>query len=60
MTVREAAAHLGLAPATVRHQCLVGAIRAKRHGPDWWITWRAVADYRRDHLGKVGRKAEAK
>ena len=55
MTVAEAAASLGIAPATLRQQIANGRIRATKHGRDWWIPRREVERYRRENLGRPGR-----
>ena len=55
MTVTEAAAALGLWPATIRAQIKNGAIKATRIGPIWTITPREVERYRITSLGKPGR-----
>jgi excisionase family DNA binding protein len=49
MTLKEAAALLGLAPATLRQQIRDGALRAKKIGPIWTVTPGEVERYRRDH-----------
>ena len=55
MTTKEAAALLGLSPATVRRQVENGAITARKVGRDWTITPREVERYRAESLGKPGR-----
>ena len=55
MTTKEAAALLGLSPATVRRQVENGAITARKVGRDWTITPREVKRYRITSLGKPGR-----
>ena len=55
MTTKEAAALLGLSPATVRRQVENGAIAARKVGRDWTITPREVERYRITSLGKPGR-----
>ena len=52
MTTAEAAALLGIAPATVRRQIEHGAMRATKRGRDWHIQPAAVEAYRRDSLGR--------
>jgi excisionase family DNA binding protein len=58
MTVTEAAERLGLKPRTLQEQIARGRIKAVRHGPIWWITEAEVERYRRESLGKPGRKAD--
>jgi excisionase family DNA binding protein len=58
VTVTEAAAKLGLKPRTLQEQIARGRIKATRHGPIWWITEAEVERYRRESLGKPGRKAD--
>ena len=52
VTTTEAAALLGLSPATVRRQIENGAIKARKVGRDWHVTPGEVERYRRDSLGK--------
>ena len=42
MTIPEAAASLGLAPATLRRQVKLGALRATKVGRDWHVTPKEV------------------
>jgi excisionase family DNA binding protein len=58
VTVTEAAERLGLRPRTLQEQIARGRIKAARHGPIWWITEAEVERYRRESLGKPGRKAD--
>ena len=55
LTVTEAAASLGLSPATIRAQIANGAIKASKVGPIWVITEREVERYRGTSKGKPGR-----
>lgn len=55
MTVTEAAEKLGVKPVTVRAAIERGRMSAVKHGPNWWITDRAVEQYREKHLGKPGK-----
>ena len=57
MTTAEAAARLGLAPATVRRQIEQGRIGARKVGRDWQVTPREVERYRAESLGRPGRRA---
>lgn len=58
MTVTEAAQRLSLSPRTLQEQIKRGRIKAVRHGPIWWITDGEVERYRRESLGKPGRRAK--
>lgn len=51
MTLTEAAALLGLSPATLRSQVRHGALRAVKRGRDWHVTPREVERYRQQSLG---------
>ena len=55
LSLAEAAADLGIAPATLRHQAQVGHIRARNIGKTWITTRQEVDRYRAEHLGRVGR-----
>jgi excisionase family DNA binding protein len=61
MTTTEAAERLGITSATIRQRIAAGrgsrAGRAERRGRDWWITPREVERYRRESLGRPGRRA---
>lgn len=52
----EAAAIIGVTPATLRQQIANGSLRAVKHGRDWWVTKAEVDRYLRDSRGKPGRK----
>ena len=52
MTLTEAAARLGLSPATLRGQVRNGALKAKKVGRDWTVTPAEVERYRLVSLGK--------
>ena len=54
MTIIEAAAQLGLSPTTLRLQAQANVLRATKRGRDYWVTQKAVDDYRRLHLGRHG------
>ena len=49
MTLAEAAALLGVDPGTLRVQIHNGKLRAKKHGPIWWVTKAEVERYRREN-----------
>ena len=49
MTLPEAAALLGLAPSTLRHQIKNGKLAARKVSRDWYITAAEIERYRRDH-----------
>lgn len=55
MTLKEAAALLGVLPATLRQQVHHGKLRAKKVGPVWTVTPGEVERYRRESLGRPGR-----
>lgn len=46
MTLRDAAAILGVTPATLRQQIANGKLRATKQGRDWHVTPREVERYR--------------
>jgi excisionase family DNA binding protein len=48
MTLTEAAATLGVTPATLRQQIARGKLRAVKRGRDWWVSRREVERYRRE------------
>lgn len=50
MTIPEAAATLGLRPATLRQQIANGKLRAQKVGRDWSVTPAEVERYRKEHL----------
>lgn len=49
MTVKEAAAQLGLSPTTLRLQIAKGKLRAIKRGRDWWLTPKEVERYAQEH-----------
>ncbi len=46
LTLVEAAAELGLADSTLRHQVRNGRLKAEKRGGSWWITRRELERYR--------------
>lgn len=56
MTLAEAAAALGVTAASLRHQIANGSLKATKRGRDWWVTRAEVERYRRDNLGRPGRR----
>ena len=52
LTLTEAAALLGVAASTLRHQIRNGKMRARLVGKTWVVTEREVERYRIDSLGK--------
>jgi len=58
MTLVEAAAVLGVAPATLRSQIRFGRLRARKLGRDWHVTKGEIERYRAASLGRPGRHAE--
>jgi excisionase family DNA binding protein len=55
VTVTDAAVSLGLSRRTVVNQVRAGRIRARKHGPIYWISPGEVERYRRESLGRKGR-----
>ena len=60
MTLSEAAEVLGLHPGTLRLQIANGKLRARKVGPVWVVTSAEVERYRRESLGKPGRRERKK
>jgi excisionase family DNA binding protein len=56
MTLTEAATSLGVTAATLRQAIARGALRAEKHGRDWWVTAAEVERYRAEHLRRRGPK----
>jgi len=50
LTLPEAAAILGVTPATLRQQIAAGKLKARKIGRDWHVTPREVERYRTEHL----------
>jgi excisionase family DNA binding protein len=50
MTLKEAAAILGVTAATLRQQIANGKMRAHKRGRDWWVTKGEVARYGRENV----------
>jgi excisionase family DNA binding protein len=55
LTLTEAAARLGLAASTLRHQARAGRLRATLFGKTYVVSEREVERYRREQLGRPGR-----
>jgi len=49
-SLTEAAATLGLAPSTLRHQIKNGKLRARKVSRDWYLTPEEIERYRRESL----------
>ena len=49
MTLIEAAALLGITPATLRQQIAAGALKARKVGRDWQVTAAQVERYHKEH-----------
>lgn len=49
VTLIEAAAKLGTSPDNLRGAIKRGALKAVKHGRDWWVTEAEVERYRREH-----------
>lgn len=58
MILKEAAEQLGRDPETLRIQIAKGKLRAEKRGRDWWVTPGEVERYRRESLGKPGRRVK--
>jgi excisionase family DNA binding protein len=52
LTLTEAAASLGVAASSLRHQIRNGKLKARKVGPAWTVTEREVERYRRESLGR--------
>lgn len=50
MTLKEAAARLGVTPDNLRGAIARGSMKAKKLGRDWTVTPREVERYRRENL----------
>jgi excisionase family DNA binding protein len=59
MTIPEAAAVLGLAPSTLRHQINNRKLKAHRMGRNWYVAPSEVERYARESQGKHQRKPAA-
>ncbi len=55
LTLAEAAARLGLAASTLRHQVQAGRLRARLIGKTYVVTERELERYRVTSLGRPGR-----
>jgi len=56
LTLTEAAARLGVAASTLRHQVQSGRLRARLVGKTYVVSEREVERYRIESLGKPGRR----
>jgi excisionase family DNA binding protein len=56
VTLNDAAASLGVTAATLRQAIARGAMRAEKHGRDWWVTPAEVERYRAENLRRHGPK----
>jgi excisionase family DNA binding protein len=52
LTLREAAARLGLTPDTLRQQIANGSLHARKVGPIWTVSEREVERYARESRRK--------
>ena len=52
VTIPEAAASLGLAPSTLRHQIANRKLRAHKMGRGWYVSPAEVERYRAENLGQ--------
>ena len=57
-SLTEAAALLGMAASTLRHQAQAGRLRASLVGKTWVVTSAEVERYRRESLGRPGRPSQ--
>ena len=48
MTLKEAAALLGVTPDNLRGAIARGSLKAAKHGRDWWVTAAEVERYRKE------------
>jgi excisionase family DNA binding protein len=55
LTLSEAAAQLGISPATLRHQVGLGRMTARLFGKTYVITAEELERYRATSLGRPGR-----
>lgn len=58
MTLREAARQLGITADTLRAQIRRDRLRANKLGRDWLVEGAEVRRYRRDSLGRPGRRTK--
>ena len=56
MTLRQAAEALGVSAGSLRQQIHNGSLRARKVGPLWTLSEREVERYRRESLGRPGRR----
>ena len=57
LSLSEADAQLGVTAGMLRVQAARGVLRAEKVGPMWVVAEEEVERYRREHLGKPGRRA---
>lgn len=60
MTLREAAEELGVTAGMLRVQISNGRLRARKIGPIWTISRMELERYRRESLGRPGRRRKAR
>jgi excisionase family DNA binding protein len=58
LTLAEAAAQLGLAASTLRHQVQVGRLTATLYGKTYVVSEAELERYRRESLSKPGRRSK--
>ncbi len=49
VTLKDAAAELGVAPSTLRHQIRLKRFQATKIGRGWFVAPEAIEHYRRNH-----------
>lgn len=59
MTLKEAAELLGVTPDNLRGAIARGALKASKHGRDWWVEPSEVERYRKDHRREYHRRPTA-
>ncbi len=60
MTLKEAAAQLGVQPATLRQQIANKRLKATKRGRDWYVSAAETDRYRQVSLGQPGRRHKTK
>ncbi len=58
VTLKEAAAILGITPDALRVAIKAGTLDATKRGRDWWVTPGAVDSYAREHRRRPSKTKE--